>query len=112
MLNLIEKIINSLTIFLTVKGFEFSLDKSASTLKKGHDYLQGYNSFTMSLLKKNNNAAKHPFHLVEPSPLPILASLFIALNLTYFITTLHRPDLYVQEIRGFLLICLGMVAYT
>jgi len=89
MFNFLSKIFDKSNFFLSLSN-------------RGYDFVVGYFSFLGSTLTRNNNNVKHPFHLVEPSPLPILVSFILFFNLIYLLTTFHVNVCYFVEFRIFL----------
>jgi hypothetical protein len=66
-----------------------SILSEKTLFNKGLRYETSLESAVYSTIRVGAPSVKHPFHLVEPSPLPILVSILLGLNLGYFICTMH-----------------------
>ncbi len=52
--------------------------------------LKNLNLFLYRLLGKQTSVNFHPFHILEPSILPIVFSFFLFLNLIYLVQSFHK----------------------
>jgi hypothetical protein len=79
--------------FITTSLLNFIFPISLHSEKHLKNYGENFRRSLLIALKSakrpTTSFLEHPFHLVEPSSLPIFMSILLALNVGYFICTVH-----------------------